>query len=73
MIAICMLSLGFCPIFADLPALIGAPSWFGCLLPPMFIYAAIDSPIICAVIAFAIFVFATLALYLSYKKRFNLK
>lgn len=60
MIALCLLSLGFCPIFADLPALLGIPAWPRLLLPPMFFYAAVESPILCAIAATALFAVATL-------------
>lgn len=61
MIALCLLSLGFCPIFADLPALIGVPAWPRLLLPPSFFYAAIEAPIPCAIDALALFGVATSA------------
>ncbi len=59
MIALCLLSLGFCPIFADLPSLIGIPAWPRLLLPPSFFYAALEAPIPCAIGAIALFGAAT--------------
>ncbi len=73
LIGICLLSLGFCPIFADLPALIGIPKEVGYILPTMFLYAAKDSPTVCTLVAVSLSAIASLILYASYKKRFNLK
>lgn len=73
MIVLCILSLGFCPIFANLPALLGIPEWISYILPPMFLYAAIEQPLICAVIAAILLITASSTLYSAYKKRFCLK
>lgn len=40
-----LLSIGFCPILADLPTLLGIPAWPRLLLPPMFFYAAQAHPV----------------------------
>lgn len=69
MIALCLLSLGFCPIFADLPALLGIPAWPRLLLPPTFFYAAADAPIPCAVIAALLFCVASAVYAVAVRKR----
>lgn len=69
MIALCLLSLGFCPIFADLPALLGIPAWPRLLLPPTFFYAAVDAPIPCAVAAALLFCAASAVYAVAVRKR----
>lgn len=59
MIALCLLSLGFCPIFADLPSLLSIPSWPRYLLPPYFFYAALEAPIPCVpLLCIALWIYA---------------
>ena len=69
MIALCLLSLGFCPIFADLPALLGIPAWPRLLLPPSFFYAAADAPIPCAVAAVLLFCVASAVYAVAVRKQ----
>lgn len=58
LILLTLLSLGFCPILADLPALLGLPTWPRYILPPMFFYVAIEHPIFSAITAIALFAVA---------------
>lgn len=71
--AICLLSLAFCPIFADIPALLGLPEWPAFLLPTYFFYFAKDSTAICSLIAILAFVGASALYAYSYKRKLNLK
>lgn len=57
-----LLSIGFCPILADLPTLLGIPAWPRLLLPPMFFYAAQAHPVPAAVVAVTLYA-AALAVY----------
>lgn len=58
MIALCLLSLGFCPVLADLPALLGISAWPRLFLPPTFFYAAVEQPAVCAIAAAVLFAVA---------------
>lgn len=69
MIVLCLLSVGFCPIFADLPALLGIPAWPRFLLPPMFFYTAIEHPVFSAITAIALFAAALAGYYRRITKR----
>lgn len=69
MIVLCLLSVGFCPIFADLPVLLGIPAWPRYILPPMFFYAAIEHPIFSAITAIALFAAALGGYYRRIAKR----
>ena len=71
--AICLMSVAFCPIFVDIPSIIGLPLWPKWFLPPMFLYAAIDNVVLCAIVAILTFA-AAFALYaFMYKKKLKLK
>ena len=62
LILLTLLSLGFCPVLADLPALLGIPAWPRLLLPPTFFYTARTHPLPCTVCALVLAACA-LALY----------
>ena len=68
MIVLCLLSVGFCPIFIDLPALLGIPTWPRLFLPPTFFYTAVEHPIPCAVAACILFA-ASLGIYCRRKTK----
>ncbi len=70
-IAICLLSLALCPIFIDVPALFGIPEWCLYVLPTMFFYAALESPLVCGIIAATAFVCATVFYFIFYKKKMH--
>lgn len=69
MFILCLFSLGFCPIFADLPALLNIPTWPKVFLPPTFFYTAIEHPFLCAATAIAGFAAAILFYFATAKKR----
>lgn len=62
-IAICLLSLAYCPIFADVPSLVGLPVFIKFLLPTMFFYAA-EKYVLGAIILFA----AAIGIYAAIQK-----
>lgn len=73
MIIICVASVGFCPIFANLPAMLNIPEYVGYILPPMFFYAAVANPIVSGAVAIILFAVSMFVLYMAYRKRFDLK
>lgn len=72
MIAICMISIGFCPIFADISAIAGIPKEIRYFLPPMFFYAAMELQVLCAILAAVLFTVSMFVLYMAYRKRLKL-
>lgn len=62
LIVLTLLSIGFCPILADLPTLLGIPAWPRLLLPPMFFYTALTHPLPATLAACTLYA-AALAVY----------
>ena len=71
--AMCLMAIAFCPIFVDIPALLGLPSWPRFILPPSFFYAAKASLIPCAIVAVLAFAAAAVLYTYAYKRKLYLK